>query len=116
MTSSISGRIFRLTRAQFVPVIISPVLIGTALAWSTERIFIPLAFSFVILASVLLHLAANTIDDVYDFASGVDVTSNSMFPADFGGWKVLPRGLMTVERAKLLAYSFFVPQSALGYT
>lgn len=52
-------------------------------------------------------MAANAIDDVYDFASGVDVVSNKMFPPDFGGWKVLPRGLMTFGQAKLVAYFFF---------
>jgi 1,4-dihydroxy-2-naphthoate octaprenyltransferase len=93
---------------------ISPVLIGTALAWSAQRVFIPLIFALVLLASVLLHLAANAIDDVYDFESGVDVISNNMFPADFGGWKVLPRGLMTFKRAKLLAYAFFIPAIAIG--
>ena len=114
MSSSTSGRIFRLARAQFLPVIISPVLIGTALAWSAQRIFIPLIFGLVLMASILLHLAANAIDDVYDFESGVDVISNSMFPPDFGGWKVLPRGLMTFKRAKFLAYCFFLPAIAIG--
>lgn len=114
MSSSTSGRIFRLARAQFLPIMISPVLIGTALAWSAQRVFIPLIFALVLLASVLLHLGANAIDDVYDFESGVDVISNNMFPADFGGWKVLPRGLMTFKRAKRLAYSFFLPAIIIG--
>ena len=114
MSNSTSGHILRLARAQFLPVMISPVLVGTALAWSAQRVFIPLIFALVLLASVLLHLGANAIDDVYDFESGVDVISNNMFPPDFGGWKVLPRGLMTFRRAKLLAYSFFLPAIAIG--
>ena len=115
MSSSTLGRIYRLARVQFIPVIISPVLIGTALAWFAQRIFIPSIFVLALLASVLLHLGANTIDDVYDFESGVDVTSNKMFPPDFGGWKVLPRGLMTFNQAKLLAYSFLVPAILIGF-
>jgi 1,4-dihydroxy-2-naphthoate octaprenyltransferase len=115
ISNSTSGRVIRLARAQFIPVIISPVLVGTALAWSVQRAFVPLIFALALLASVLLHLGANAIDDVYDFESGVDVMSNNMFPADFGGWKVLPRGLMTFKRAKLLAYSFLILAVGIGF-
>ena len=103
-----------MARVQFIPVIISPVLVGTALAWSTHRAFTPFTFGLVLLASVLLHLGANTIDDAYDFESGVDVASNDMFPPDFGGWKILPRGLMTFGQAKFLAYAFFIPAIIIG--
>lgn len=106
--------IFRLSRTQFLPVILSPVIFGTALAWWSTRAFNPLVFLLAVVASVFLHLAANTIDDVYDFESGVDVVSNSMFPPDFGGWKVLPRGLMTLGQAKIVACVFFVLAAAIG--
>jgi len=111
---STASKIFRLSRAQFLPVILSPVLVGTALAWWTNRTFTPYVFGLVVLGSVSAHLAANTIDDVYDFESGVDVVSNSMFPPDFGGWKPLPRGLMTVGQAKFTAYLFFVLTIIVG--
>lgn len=104
----------RLARAQFIPVIISPVIVGTAVAWWAQRVFIPMIFALALLASVLLHLGANAIDDVYDFESGVDVISNNMFPADFGGWKVLPRGLISFKRARLLAFCFLIPAIAIG--
>lgn len=71
------------------------------------RAFNVLTFGLVVLGSVTAHLAANTIDDAYDYASGVDVVSNSMFPPDFGGWKPLPRGFITFGHAKLVAYLFF---------
>ena len=60
-----------------------------------------------VLGSITAHLAANTIDDAYDYTSGVDVVSNSMFPPDFGGWKPIPRGFITFGHAKLVAYLFF---------
>ena len=104
---SLPARIFRLSRAQFLPVILSPILVGSVLAWWTDRAFNVLTFGLVVLGSVTAHLAANTIDDAYDYASGVDVVSNSMFPPDFGGWKPLPRGFITFGHAKLVAYLFF---------
>lgn len=111
---STASRIFRLSRAQFLPVILSPVLVGTALAWWTDKVFSPFIFALTLLGSVTFHLAANTIDDVYDYASGVDVTSNNMFPPDFGGWKILPRGLMGFGQAKMTAYLFFTVTIILG--
>ncbi len=62
----------------------------------------------------MLHLGANTIDDAYDYQSGVDVRSNSMFPPDFGGWKPLPRNMMTLGEVKGLAYAFFLLALAIG--
>lgn len=108
------SHLLRLTRAQFLPVIISPVLVGTALAWWTNRTFELTSFTLVLLGCILLHLASNTIDDAYDFESGVDVVSNNMFPPDFGGWKPLPRGLMTFSQAKSVAYIFFLVGAAVG--
>ena len=111
---TLGSRIFRLSRAQFLPVILSPVLVGTTLAWWTNRAFSPLLFGLVVLGSISLHLAANTIDDVYDFESGVDIVSNNMFPPDFGGWKILPRGLMASGDAKRTAYLFFILTAGIG--
>jgi 1,4-dihydroxy-2-naphthoate octaprenyltransferase len=73
-----------------------------------------LIFGLVIFGSACIHLAANTIDEAYDYASGVDVLSNSMFPPDFGGWKPLPRGMMTFGQAKILAYAFFTATIFIG--
>ena len=111
---SLQTRIFRLSRAQFLPVILSPILVGSVLAWWTDRTFNSLTFALVVLGSSTAHLASNTIDDTYDYASGVDVVSNNMFPPDFGGWKVLPRGLMTLGQAKLIAYLFFSVTIVVG--
>lgn len=71
-------------------------------------------FDLVVLGSVLIHLAANAIDDVYDYESQVGVVSNRMFPPDFGGWKILPRGVMTFRQAKLTAYFFFMLTLIVG--
>ncbi len=108
------SHLLRLTRAQFLPVIISPVLVGTALAWWINRTFELTSFTLVLLGCILLHLASNTIDDAYDFESGVDVVSNDMFPPDFGGWKPLPRGLVTFGQAKFVAYVFFILGAVIG--
>lgn len=106
--------IFRLSRAQFLPVILSPVLVGSVLAWWTVHRFSPFLFAIVVLGGIFLHLGANTIDDTFDYQSGVDVISNNMFPPDFGGWKILPRGLMTFTQARIVAYFFFSAAAVVG--
>ncbi len=103
-----------MTRAQFLPVILTPILAGASLAWWSSRVFSTYLFGLVVLGSVAFHLAANTINDIYDFESGVDGTSNSMFPPDFGGWKILPRGMMSVSQAKLTAYGLFAVTIGVG--
>ena len=57
---------------------------------------------------VLLHLGANAIDDCYDYQNGVDGIANSIFPKDFGGWKPLPRGLLSLRDAKIISYLLFL--------
>jgi 1,4-dihydroxy-2-naphthoate octaprenyltransferase len=111
---TLASRVFRLSRTQFLPVILSPVLVGTALAWWSGHAFSIFLFALVVLGSISSHLAANTIDDVYDFESGVDLLSDNLFPPDFGGWKILPRGLMTFGQAKLTAYLFFMLTVIVG--
>lgn len=104
----------RLTRAQFLPLVMLPALSGTFLAYSYDHVFKILYFSLVLLGVILLHLGANAIDDCYDFQNGVDEVANSKFPKDFGGWKPIPRGFITLRGAKQVSYSLFVGSLLLG--
>ncbi len=105
---------FRLTRIQFIPLIILPALAGTTLAWVEFKQFNAEFFGLVILGVVFLHLGANAIDDVYDLENGVDQVANSMFPKDFGGWKPLPRGLISLRNAKLVSGGLFALSLIIG--
>lgn len=70
----------RLLRFQFTPVIIAPVVLGAAVAWHDSRAFPLGVFLLALVGSVSLHLAANGIDDVYDYVNGTDTVSERMFP------------------------------------
>jgi hypothetical protein len=65
------SRIFRLSRAQFLPVILSPVLVGSVLAWWTDHSFSPFLFVSVVLGGIFLHLGANPIGDA-DHVRNID--------------------------------------------
>ncbi len=108
------AKLVRLTRIQFTPVVVAPVVVGAAAAWSFEQRFNPLYLLLAIVGSVLLHLASNTIDDVFDYTAGVDKVSNEMFPPDFPGWKVIPRGVVTLGKAKLYSYAMFGIAGLIG--
>ncbi len=99
---------YRLTRAQFLPLILLPAAVGTALAFRDTGKFRIGYFLLVLLGVVLLHLGANAIDDCYDFQNGVDAIANSMFPPNFAGWKPLPRGLISLKGAKAVSISLFL--------
>src|SRR5579875_760523 len=78
----------RLTRAQFLPLIILPVSVGTALAYSSTHSTNAELFGLALAGSVFLHLGANAIDDCYDYE----------------GWKPIPRNLISLPVAKALSF------------
>jgi 1,4-dihydroxy-2-naphthoate octaprenyltransferase len=104
----------RLTRLQFIPLIVLPGAVGTSLAYAISGKFDPIYFGLVLLGIVLLHLGANAIDDCYDYQNGVDQVANSFFPSDFGGWKPIPRGYIPLRNAKIVSYSLFAFSLAIG--
>jgi 1,4-dihydroxy-2-naphthoate polyprenyltransferase len=82
--------------------------VGTALAYRVTGDFNLDYFILVVIGVALLHLGANSIDDCYDYQNGVDAIANSMFPPDFGGWKPLPRGLISLRSAKVVSSVLFL--------
>jgi 1,4-dihydroxy-2-naphthoate polyprenyltransferase len=104
----------RLTRAQFLPLIILPALVGTAYAYHVSARFDSVLFALVLLGVISLHLGANAIDDAYDFQNGVDSIANSMFPPDFGGWKPIPRGYVSLRSGKIVSIALLVVGLAVG--
>jgi 1,4-dihydroxy-2-naphthoate polyprenyltransferase len=94
---------------------IAPVLLGAASAWRMSAKLDPWFFVVVLAGALLLHLAANGIDDVYDHVSGVDPIADSMFPRDAPGWKPIQRGLITVRRAYLVSVSLYALSLLIGF-
>jgi len=97
----------RLIRLQFTPVIIAPVVLGTAIAWHDSGLFSPGIFLLALVGSVCLHLAANGIDDVYDYANGTDGVSERVFPPEAPGWKPIARGAVSIGQALGVSYLFY---------
>jgi 1,4-dihydroxy-2-naphthoate polyprenyltransferase len=104
----------RFVRLQFAPVMVGPVVLGTAVAWYAAKAFSPTIFLLTLLGSVSLLLAANSIDDVYDQINGVDSTSDRLFPKEFPGWKPITRGVISVKDGFVISGSFYSLSIVIG--
>jgi 1,4-dihydroxy-2-naphthoate octaprenyltransferase len=108
------GLFVRFARVQFVPVILAPILVGAAAAFETSRSVNLVYLALLLLGAAFLHIASNSIDDVYDFLNGVDGVSESMFPKEFPGWKPIPRGMLSVSQAFTISFVFYSLSLAIG--
>jgi 1,4-dihydroxy-2-naphthoate octaprenyltransferase len=93
---------------------VAPVLLGASVAWFLAKRLDPVLFSIALLGAVLLHLAANAIDDVYDMANGVDAVSDRMFPRDAPGWKPMVRGLISARAGLRTSYLLYASSILAG--
>jgi 1,4-dihydroxy-2-naphthoate octaprenyltransferase len=114
MRQGIAGVVPRLLRVQFTPIMIAPVTLGAAIAWKVGHWFNPPLFALALVGSVCLHLAANAIDDVYDYINGTDKIADGMFPPDAPGWKPVARGMISVGQAFALSYAFYLISLVIG--
>jgi 1,4-dihydroxy-2-naphthoate octaprenyltransferase len=71
-------------------------------------------FLLALAGSVSLHLAANGIDDVYDYINGTDKVSERVFPPDAPGWKPIPRGIVSVGDASRVSYLLYGVSLTIG--
>jgi len=104
----------RFVRLQFAPVMIGPVVLGTAAAWYLAKAFSPALFVLALVGSVSLLLAANAIDDVYDQINGVDETADRLFPKEFPGWKPITRGAMTLRSGFAVSGALYALSILIG--
>jgi 1,4-dihydroxy-2-naphthoate octaprenyltransferase len=102
----------RLARAHYTPIVIFATLAGGLyVLWRGAPVHwvnLPLA----VVGAFFAHLAANAINDVYDFRSGVDTLAPTRDSPDFGGSNILTGGLMSVGEA--LAWGIGFATAALG--
>ncbi|MGD1147405.1 MAG: prenyltransferase [Thermoanaerobaculaceae bacterium] len=117
MSGSLPSRLrlaLRLARAHYTPIVIAATLSGglyelwrgATVRWTSLGMAIAGAF--------FAHLAANTVNDVYDFRSGVDTLAPTKDSPDFGGSDVLTKGLMTPHEATAWGVGFAAAALGLG--
>ncbi len=94
------------TRAQVLPVMMAPVLIGTALAWDQHQTFNIGLFLLAFVGALAAHLGSNVINDVFDFQSGADQKAATL---DTGEEKqTIPTGSVNLLTGKLTLRQYWV--------
>ena len=104
----LATRLFRwlvITRAPFLTATIVPVLVGAAWAVGTNRAepFPWLIFALTLVGSVLLHVAANTFNDYFDWQSGTDPANNDYFLSLSGGSRSIELRLISEAELRRIA-------------
>ena len=82
-------------RIKTLPAAISPVLVGTALAYKISNDFNLVIFLSILSASIFIQIGTNLSNDLSDFLNGAD-TRNRLGPI-----RVAQSGLLTIDKLKL---------------
>ncbi len=99
------------TRARVLPVMIVPVLLGTALAWDERQVFTIGFFLLAFVGALAAHLGANVINDVFDFQSGTDQKAATLDSGDVK--QTIPTGSVNLLTGKLTLRHYWTLAGAL---
>ncbi|MEN8214846.1 MAG: 1,4-dihydroxy-2-naphthoate octaprenyltransferase [Pseudomonadota bacterium] len=101
---------FMATRPQFFTVIILPIVLGTAIAWHSQKVFLPLYFSLSLLAGILTHAGINVLNDYFDRLSD-DFNKTPLSPFA-GGSRMIQKGIFSA--AETYRYGMLLLIMAVG--
>ncbi len=104
----------RSLRAPFFTGVISPVLLGAAIAWNHQGYFMWGYFWLTLCAAILFHAGANTANDYFDHLSGADVINKDFVPPFTGGSRVIQEGVVTPRQMLTIAVVTYILGSAIG--
>jgi 1,4-dihydroxy-2-naphthoate octaprenyltransferase len=98
------------TRARTLPVMLSPVIIGSVLAWEQGLRFHWGFFFLALIGALAAHLGANVVNDVFDFAQGADQAAQQKLAEGTTlatGSAMLMNGRLSVMAFRGLAVTLF---------
>lgn len=102
--------LLQVTRARTLPVMIAPVVLGSALAWEQGNPFQTGFFVLTLIGALAAHLAANVTNDVFDFTEGTDQTAQAMSTQGeiaVTGSQPLMKGAFSLASYRRLAIGLF---------
>ena len=102
------------TRAKVLPVMLAPVAVGGALAWSQTRFFSWGWFLVTLIGAAAMHLASNVINDYFDEDSGADAAAREDPSGLATGTGLIASGVMSKAKTLRLAGLLFAVSAGCG--
>ena len=102
------------TRAKVLPVMLAPVAVGGALAWSQTGFFSWGWFAVTLVGAMAMHLAANVVNDYFDEDSGADAAARADPSGVATGTGLIASGVMTKGSTLRLAAALFAVAAGCG--
>jgi 1,4-dihydroxy-2-naphthoate octaprenyltransferase len=102
--------VLQATRAQTLPVMLAPVLIGSTLAWQQGASFQWGLFALTLVGALAAHLGANVVNDVFDFGTEADQAAQKLTPEGTTlatGSQFLMNGKLSLGSYRGLAVALF---------
>jgi 1,4-dihydroxy-2-naphthoate octaprenyltransferase len=98
-------RLILATRPGFFPASVAPVIVGSAWGYGVAGRFNWQLFVLALVATLLVHLASNVLNDVGDDASGADRDNDDRIFPYTGGSRFIQNGIMTSRQMVVLGIS-----------
>ncbi|MFY9587633.1 MAG: prenyltransferase [Actinomycetota bacterium] len=95
------------TRAKVLPVMLAPIAVGSALAWSKTGFFSWGWFLVTLVGASAMHLGANVINDYFDEDSGADAAARTDPTGVATGTGLIASGVMSKQQTLQLAGGLF---------
>jgi 1,4-dihydroxy-2-naphthoate octaprenyltransferase len=109
-----AGLFVSATRAKVLPVMLAPIAVGGALAWSETGFFTWGWFLVTLAGASAMHLGANVINDYFDEESGADAAARTDPSGVATGTGLISSGVMTKGQTLQLAGGLFGVALACG--
>lgn len=100
------------TRPQFFTVIISPILLGTAIAWHITHQFSFLYFSLSLFAGLIIHASVNVLNDYFDH--GADDLNHTPLTPFAGGSRMIQNGVLSRQETYRYGLALLFVAMGLG--
>ena len=101
-------------RLPFLTATIAPIILGTAIAWTLDNVFIFWYFLLALIGGMLLNIGANVANDYFDHKSGNDEANVDFIRPFTGGSRMIQRGLLTPKEVLTGSILFFIAGMLIG--
>ena len=102
------------TRPQFLPTMVLPILLGSAIAWHQTGIFHLDLFLIALLAGALVSSGVNVLNDYFDFKSGADNHNPEPLTPFAGGSRMIQQQQLSPQSTLKFGAGLLIAATLLG--